>query len=107
MLKRQRIKKAKTRIRRLLNKKNNNSDYKIWTTIERLGIEKNRLSDIYGNPEVDKKDKEARRRDFLLSHKSSRFVSNLSVKLRCQIKGCRDGAVTLKGCIKVCGFFHK
>lgn len=102
MLKRQRIKKAKTKIRRLLNKKNSNYGYKIRMTLKRSGIKENQLNNTYGDPKNDRKEKEARRRDFLLNHKSSKFISNLSVKLRCQIKGCRDGAVTLRKSIKAC-----
>lgn len=46
--------------------------------------------------------KEKRKQEFLLNHHSSKFVSKKSQKLRCQITGCRNGAVTLLGKKKVC-----
>ncbi|MFH1956022.1 MAG: hypothetical protein ABIJ28_00005, partial [Patescibacteria group bacterium] len=51
---------------------------------------------------VKKRKKENRCCEFLLNHHSSKFVSDKSKKLRCQITGCREGAVTLLGKKKVC-----
>jgi len=48
------------------------------------------------------KDKKIKQQNFLLKHHSSKFVSNKSQKLRCQITGCREGATTLLGKKKVC-----
>lgn len=48
------------------------------------------------------KEKLERREQFLLKHSQSRFVSDKSQKLRCQTKGCRNGAVTFKGKKRTC-----
>lgn len=52
--------------------------------------------------EFKNKTKRERQMDFFLNHPSSKFVANLSQKLRCQTTGCRETAVTLKGKKKVC-----
>jgi len=55
----------------------------------------------YYNP-VPESTKEERRRKFLLIHCYLQCSTNTSRKLKCQVKGCHNGAITLKGKIKVC-----
>ncbi len=54
--------------------------------------------------EKTKKEKEKleRRKKFLLKHSQSKFTSANSQKLRCQTKGCRNGAITFKKKKRVC-----
>lgn len=52
------------------------------------------------------KDKEERRQDFFFNHPDSYGTSNKVRKLRCQITGCRNAAVTMKGKKKVCWLPH-
>jgi hypothetical protein len=60
----------------------------------------------YYNP-IPKSTKEERRKIFLLNCNHSKHVTNLADKLRCQIKGCHDGAITFRRKIKVCDRCNK
>lgn len=95
LLKRQIIKKEIVRLKRNRNKYKWRGD--LWVSREAYRRFEKEIENRFKS-----KDKTKKQEEFLLNHPDSKFVGNKSQKLRCQINGCRNGAVTLLGKKKVC-----